>query len=198
MTRTLLLLLVSVLAGCAHLRPDPRVEAREDAWREAHFAFYRGDYPRATAEFEALATAHPETGEGREALFFLAVLSLDPRNPAWNPQPAAERLRRYLQLLDSVAPSRSFPRPEARTLLELADQLNLPPQDRVAGLQADTRVVQVPTTRVERVVVPAAESRALAAEVERLRREMEARDTVIRRQREELERIRSTLAPRRP
>ncbi len=197
MTRTLLLLLVSVLAGCAHLRPDPRVEAREDAWREAHFAFYRGDYPRATAEFEGLATAHPETGEGRESLFFLAVLSLDPRNPAWNPQPAAERLRRYLQLLASVAPSRSFPRPEARTLLELADQLNLPPQERVAGLQADTRVVQVPG-RTERVVVPAAESRALAAEVERLRREMEARDTVIRRQREELDRIRSTLAPRRP
>jgi hypothetical protein len=198
MIRTLLLVLLALLSGCAHLRPDSETRAREATWREGHFAFYRGDFVRAAAEFQELVTRHPESGEGREALFFLGVMSLDPRNPAWNPQPAAERLRRYLEL-DSITSASSFPRPEARTLLGLADQLNLPPEERVAGLQQEARVVPVPSGRpVERVVVPATESRALAAEVERLRRELDTRDATIRRQREELDRIRNTLTPRRP
>lgn len=156
-------------------------------------AFYGGNFARADSLFTDLATRFPETGEGREALFFIGVVSLDPRNPGWNPAPAADHLRTYLQR-DSVAPTLNYPRPEARTLLQLAEQLVLPPQERVPGLAAETRVVRVPGA--ERVVAPAAQSRALAAEVERLRREVADRDETIRRQREELNRIRNTLTPR--
>jgi hypothetical protein len=64
------------------------------------------------------------------------------------------------------------------------------PARRVPGLQPEvvTREVEGP-----RVVVPAQESRALAAEVERLRAQVAERDATIRQQREELERIRRTL-----
>src|SRR5690606_10279469 len=81
-------------------------------------------------------------------------------------------------------------RPEAVTLLQLARQLNMPAEERVPGLQPETRVV------TERVVVPARESRALAAEVDRLRRLLAERDATIQQQKEELERIRKTLTGR--
>jgi hypothetical protein len=96
-------------------------------------------------------------------------------------------------------------------LLEIANQLNLPPEERVPELQPRTRVVtraptpgRAPTQAAPPPlrVAPAAEA---AAEIERLRRQLgerekviAARDDEIRRLREEIERIRKTLVPQRP
>lgn len=182
-------------AGCAAFGQGNSIdEQRQETWALAHQALAVEDFDRATALFERLTTEHPESGEGREALFYLGAIRLDPRNPAWDSRPAEEHLRQYLAS-DTVHGSMVVARrPEARMLLELASQLNMPPQERVPGLQAETQVVV--RSEPQRVVVPAAESRALAAEVARLRRELAARDVTIQTQRDEIERIRKTLTGR--
>jgi tetratricopeptide (TPR) repeat protein len=190
MKRTLLLIvLLSQLAGCAHL-PGSFTAPRERAllWSDAQTAFVEADFLRAQALFDRLARSHPRSLEGRESLFFLGAIYLDPRNPGWDSEPAEDWLSRYLELAENRR-LRLYRYPEAQTLHELARQLNLPADDRVAGLQPEERVVQVE----ERVIVPAEQNRALTVEVERLRQQLAERDARIRQQQDELERIRRTL-----
>jgi hypothetical protein len=176
--------------GCAHLpgREPPRPS--EQLWNDAHFALYAEEFSAADSLFTRLAASEPDTDHGREARFFLGALHLDPRNQNWNPERAETALREYLSE-DTISPV-IHRRPEARTLLGLAVQLNLPPDERVSALQPTVPTVQ------PRVVVPAGQQREAAEENERLRRLLAERDDQIRRQREELERIRGTLAPRTP
>jgi hypothetical protein len=184
-----------LLAGCAAFAQGDSTEMeRGETWSLAHQALAVEDFDRASALFERLATSHAGSDEGREAVFYLGAIRLDPRNPDWDPKPAEEYLRQYLTA-DSVPERMVAPRrPEAQTLLELAAQLNMPPSERVPGLQAETQVVV--EAAPQRVVVTAAESRALSAEVARLRRELAARDATIQTQRDEIERIRKTLTGR--
>lgn len=191
MRRTLILLALALLPACAQLGLSrPGGEERMRLWNEAHQAFYADDFDRAASLFGELQELYPETQEGRESLFYLGTLRLDPRNPAWDPAPAEQSLRSYIAADTTVHVHR---RPEAETLLRLAEQLNMPAEQRVPGLQPETRVVRVP----QRVVVPARETRALSAEVERLRAQVAERDAKIIQQQEELERIRRTLTGRR-
>ncbi len=185
------LLLPLLLASCSQLglAGGERPPEHAHLWDEAHQALAANDFGRATSTFERLARDHPETDAGRESLFYVGAIRLDPRNPAWNPAPAEETLRLYLER-DSVAPGSVFRRPEATMLYQLARQLNMPAEERVPGLQPETRVV------TERVVVPARESRELADEVGRLKQQIVARDSTIQQQKEELERIRKTLTGR--
>lgn len=194
MKRITLALLLALAPACAHFaaEPPPTDNVRQELWHDAHMALYGEDFAGAQARFEQLTERFPDSAEGREALFFLGVVRMDPRNPDWNPEPAVGHLRSYLTSDTLPESAAVIPRPEARTLLQLAEQLTLPAGARVPGLQPETRVVRVQT----RVVAPASESRALAGEVERLRREVAERDDTIRQQREELDRIRDTLTPR--
>jgi hypothetical protein len=180
-----LLLLVAVTA-CQHLPVGGSAEA-SSLWRDAHQQLAEGEFAAAVREFTRLAEAHPATREGREAVFYLGALHLDPRNPEWDPAPAARHLRGYLEGEARAQVQRG---PEAKILLGLADQLNLPAAERVEGLAPETRVVR------ERVVVPAEQSRELENEVARLRRQVSERDDRIRQQAAEIERMRRALAPR--
>ncbi len=178
----------------------------DELWRAAHTAFAQERFADAERGFRRVAAEFPERREGREALFYLGSLQMDPRNPRWEPDSAAASLRRYLER-DSVALPRTLRRPEAKVLLEIANQLNLPPDERVPELQP--RVIRNPPGRAQSAptappprVVSAAES---LAEIERLRRQVAerdrqiaAKDDEIRRLRDEMERIRKTLVPRRP
>jgi hypothetical protein len=182
----------------------------DELWRNAHTAFAQERFADAERGFRRVAAEFPERREGREALFYLGSLQMDPRNAKWEPDSAAVSLRRYLER-DSVAAPHTLRRPEALVLLEIANQLNLPPDQRVPELQPRTRVVtraptpgRAPTQAAPPPlrVAPAAEA---AAEIERLRRQLgerekviAARDDEIRRLREEIERIRKTLVPQRP
>jgi hypothetical protein len=201
MKQALGLFLLTLVSGCATFGIGGRDTSRTSAlWRDSHYAYYRGDLIEARQGFARLAAEEPESGEGHEALFFLGAIALDPRNPEWNPAPAERRLRDYLAV-DSAGASGFAPRPEARTLLALAEQLNLPADRRVAALRpAETPPTAATPERPppRQVVVPAARNRELAAEVERLRQELAARDETIRRLQDELTRIRRTLNPRRP
>jgi hypothetical protein len=183
-------LLAAVLYGCAHLPRGDSAAPRDLLWNDAHLALYTEEFTAADSLFDQLATTHPATDQGREALFYIGALHLDPRNRGWDSERAETALREYLAQ-DTLGPV-IHRRPEARTLLELAVQLNLPPDERVSALQPATRTVH------HRVVVPAGQQREIAEENERLRRLVAERDDQIRRQREELERIRRTLAPRSP
>jgi hypothetical protein len=191
MKRLPIALLPILLLSCAHL-PGTRGEqrARSELWHLAHTALYTEDFARADSLFTTLAATYPNADEGREALFYLGTVYIDPRNPDWSSERTETALRQYLH--QDTLGSLIHRRPEALTLLELSKQLNLPPDQRVAGLQPGTR------TLVERVVTPATQQRELAAEVDRLRRMVAERDEQIRRQREELDRIRRALAPRSP
>jgi TolA-binding protein len=196
MMRYLLPIALALLTSCAHLgtgRTD--AQARLDLWNRAHVAFAEEDFATAEQVFERLAVEHPETSEGRESLFYLGTIRLDPRNPAWDPEPAEVRLRTYLAA-DTLPAGPVHRRPEAQTLLQFAVQLNLPPDQRVAALQPQQVPAAAPAAQ-RRVVAPAQQVQTLTAEVDRLRREVAQRDEQIRTQREELERIRRTLAPRR-
>lgn len=193
MNRFFLLLLAAMFAGCAHFAgEDPEAGVSDVLWREGHAALAREDFATASTAFRRLSDQYRESEEGREALFYLGTLRIDPRNPAWNPEPAVERLRSYLAL-DTLRDVRIHRRPEAQTLLQLAEQLTMPPEERVPGLQPEPQVEVVKVPEEVRVVVPATESRALKEEIGRLERQVAERDEQIRRQREELDRIKKTL-----
>lgn len=187
----LLFLILLNTSGCAALGLGSSGSDRYQTWARANDALARQDFAGAEALFEQVATNYPDSVEGRESLFFMGALRLDPRNNEWDPQPAQERLEAYLALADEDR-KQLYRYLEAQTLHEIARQLNLPPESRVAGLQPEERIVTVE----ERVVVPARESRELSAEVARLRQQVAERDARIRTQQEELERIRRTLTPR--
>lgn len=185
---------MALFPACAHLSPgDSAARQRAEAWEASHQALVSARFDEADTLFGSIAREHVDTYEGRESVFYRGALFIDPRNPAWDPEKAEAHLRQYLAMDTVETVPIIHRRPEAQTLLELATQLNMPAEDRVPGLQPGTRVVVQ-----NRVVTRATEPRALRAEVERLRREAAAKDAEIRRQTEELERIRKTLtAPRR-
>lgn len=209
MTRRCSLLLIMLLPACASLGiAGGGDRGLDEIWRGAHTAFAQERFADAERGFRRVAAEFPERREGREALFYLGSLQMDPRNPKWEPDSAAASLRRYLAR-DSAEASRTLPRPEAQVLLEIANQLNLPPNERVPELQPGTRVITRsqpararPQTAPPPRVAPAAE---FSAEVARLRRQIDERDKVIaerdaeiRRLRDDIERIRKTLVPQRP
>lgn len=193
MKRIALLLLALASTGCASLMAlEPGARERSSLWERAHHALAQGRFGQADSVFKHLADEHARSKEGREALFFLGALRLDPRNPEWNPRPAEATLRDYLAI--DTTGARVERRAEADMLVQLAAQLNLPAEERVSGLRPETRVVQVP-----RVVYRAEQCQAPGGgEVVELRRQIAERDEQIKRQREELERIRKTLTPRTP
>lgn len=178
------LLLGLVLTGCAHLQASNSDQSERTAlWTDAHQAFVALDFPRAEAAFERLVNAHRESVEGRESLFYLGAIQIDPRNPDWSSEEAQDWLERYLSLSDDGGP-RLYRYPEARTLLGIAQQLNLPAEARVEPLRPEERV----DTIAQPIIVPADQSRQLTEEIERLRAELAERN-------QELERIRRTLTP---
>lgn len=191
MKRLPIALLPILLLSCAHLPGSGGEQrARGELWHLAHTALYTESFARADSLFSYLAVTYPDSDEGREALFYLGAIHLDPRNEEWNSERSETFLRHYLT--QDTLGALIHRRPEAITMLELASQLNLPPDQRVAGLQPGTRTV------LERVVAPVSQQRELVEENERLRRMLAERDEQIRRQSEELERIRRTLTPRTP
>ncbi len=177
-----------LLAACASGGGAERraSEARLELWRQAQEAVRVGQFARADTLYGVLISQYGATETGHEALFYLGALRLDPRNPNWSSALAQTALEMYLA--PDTSGALQARRPESRTLLELAKQLNLPSENRVSGLQGETRVVREP------VVVQGREAASLRAEVARLRDQVAAKDAQIRRQDEELERIRRTLA----
>ena len=176
-----------LLAACATGGTERRAsEARLELWRQAQEAVRAGEFGRADTLYGVLIREHGSTETGHESLFYLGALRLDPRNPSWSSALAQTALEMYLA--PDTTGALQARRPEARTLLELAKQLNLPAENRVSGLQTEPRVVE------RRVVVPGREAISLQAEVNRLREQLTARDNQIKRQEEELDRIRRTLS----
>ncbi|HEU4562827.1 MAG TPA: hypothetical protein VFS20_33665 [Longimicrobium sp.] len=192
-----LLLCVPLLAACATLGigggggPRDNPEVRQRLWVQAFDAYSRDSVRVAKAMFQRLASEHPRTREGHDARYFMALLSLDPRAVA-DPRAAEENLRIYLAD-DSVQELRGGYRREATSLLGLARELRNPCGNRASGLGCDTTVVS------RTVTVPGeAPAGPSAADLARLRRMYNERGDTIRDLRAELERIRNTLAPRRP
>lgn len=188
MKRLAALLIILFLPGCAHLLSSKGETERASLWVQAQEAFWRGNFTAALEGFEFLNETWPESVEGRESIFYMGAIYLDPRNADWDSKPAEEYFTRYLAMISDEGP-RIYRYPEAQTMHELARQLNLPAESRVAALQPEERVVRVE----ERVVVPATESRALTSEVARLREELAASQAKNQQQQEELDRIRRTL-----
>jgi hypothetical protein len=172
-----------LLSGCAHVGATPSESwERSRLWDEAHGYFAAQDFVRADSVFSVMAERYPHTNEGRESLFYLGAIHLDPRNTTWDPETAEERLQQYLSADTSEAGIHR--RPEGETLFQLAHQLNLPMEDRIEPLQVE------PQTRV---VIRAEEAQGTLQENERLRRELAAREAELRQAQQELERIRKTL-----
>lgn len=180
---------LSLLTGCATLAsltrssdPNPT-----DIWAEAQQALARSEFDSAEEIFERLSDEFSNTLEGRESLFYLGVIRLDPRNPEFDSEVAQTRLGEYLAKSDEG--HRLYRYPEAFTFHEIARELNLPSDSRVAVLRPEERVITIE----ERVLVPGEQSRELTAQIDRLRQQVAERDSTIRAQQEELERIRRTL-----
>ncbi|MQA91488.1 MAG: hypothetical protein GEU90_14895 [Gemmatimonas sp.] len=183
-----ILLLVLPTAGCASMGfSGGQSDGRMALWARAQNALAAEEFLVAEGIFEEVIASYPSTLEARESLFYLGSLRLDPRNPDWDPIPAEARLAEYISLMERGA--EIFRYPEARTLHELARQLNMPPESRVAGLAPEERVVTVE----ERLVVPGTQTRELSTQVAELQRQLEERDARIQQQQEELDRIRRTL-----
>lgn len=184
------LLLAALLSACATggRGSDPGAPSRDQLWRQGHQAMREDSSRIALAAFQRLASEHPRTREGIEARFYLGMLYLDPRS--FDAARATEHLDLYLAS-DTMGgqPTR---RPEAVRLLALSRELAGPCERRSGALRCEPAAVPR-RTEGETVVVRDGDQ---SAEIARLRRELAERDATIRELREELQRIRNTLAPR--
>ncbi|CAA9360846.1 MAG: hypothetical protein AVDCRST_MAG68-4766 [uncultured Gemmatimonadetes bacterium] len=192
--RTLFILLAALfLPACATLRGG-RSDAGERTrlWQAAHAAYHQDSFRVAAAAFQRLATDYPRTPEGHEARFYLGVLSLEPRS-AVDLTIARQHLQLYVGA-DTMQETRGYHGREAASLLRLVSELQRPCDVRVGALACETRVVTRPGAPEPAAPTGGSENSAEAA---RLRREVAERDQTIKDLREELQRIRNTLAPRR-
>jgi hypothetical protein len=183
-----------LLSACSVFAPEnlgPGAASRDQLWRQGHAAMQADSFRIAMAAFQRLAAEHPRDTEGREARFFLGTLYLEPANPEFDAALAAQHLEMYLAA--DTAGGRGTRRPEAETLLGLSRQLSVPCEQRTGELRCDPGVVVLPGASDTVVVRQGSDQ---SAEVSRLRRELNERDATIRQLREELQRIRNTLAPR--
>jgi hypothetical protein len=162
---------------------------RARLWNQGHAAFAADSFRVAAAAFQRLSVEFPRTREGHEARFYVGVLSLEPRSGV-DLGIAQQNLSIYLAE-DSLQKLNGYHEREAETLLQLVGELQKQCEARAPGLQCTPGVV----TRT--VDAPPSSGGANAAEAARLRREVAERDQTIRELREELQRIRNTLAPRR-
>lgn len=188
------LILAALLSACAVFAPEnlgPDAARRDELWRQGHAAMQRDSFRVAMAAFQRLAAEHPRHDYGREARFYLATLYLEPSNASFDAGLAAQNLEMYIA--SETAGGRVARRPEAETLLAVSRQLALPCPQRTGGLRCDPQVVTRPAGSDTVVVRQGTDQ---SAEVARLRREINERDATIRELREELQRIRNTLAPR--
>jgi hypothetical protein len=180
--------LAALVTGCATLPRNSGAE-RGRLWRQAHDAYARDSLRVAAAAFQRLATDHPRSYEGHESRFYLGVLALEPGS-GLDLGTAVQNLGMYITE-DSAGGVRGYHLREARSLLRMAAELRRPCGDRGSGVRCEVAPVATRTEPTATAEPPA------NAETARLRREVAERDDQIRRLREELERIRSTLAPRR-
>ncbi|HYW09649.1 MAG TPA: hypothetical protein VE913_21985 [Longimicrobium sp.] len=184
--------LLLLLPACASLRAAPTVDAeRARLWNQGHAAFAADSFRVAAAAFQRLSSEFPRTLEGHEARFYVGVLSLEPRSGV-DLGVAQQNLAIYVAE-DSIQNRNGYHEREAETLLRLVGELQKQCEARVPGLQCTPGVV----TRTVTQEVPSGNAQASSAEAARLRREVAERDVTIRELREELQRIRNTLAPRR-
>jgi hypothetical protein len=192
------LVFAALLSGCSVFGPEnlgPGAASRDQLWRQGHAAMHADSFRVAMAAFQRLSTEHPRDEQGREARFYLGTLYLEPSNPEFDAALAAQNLELYLAA--DTAGGRLTRRPEAERLLGLSRQLALPCEQRTGDLRCDPDVIvrtRPGGTDTTVVVRPAPADQS--AEVARLRRELGERDATIRQLREELQRIRNTLAPR--
>lgn len=183
MTLKRLLPILLLFSGCTHLGSLPSESwERRELWDEAHHNFAALDFERADSVFALIAREYPDTNEGRESLFYLGAIHLDARNGDFDPKRSEEWLERYLAA--DTEEGLIYRRPEGETLFQLARQLNLPMEERIAALKFE------PQTRV---VILSEEAPDTATEADRLRRELAAREEEVQQLKEELERIRKTL-----
>jgi TolA-binding protein len=196
MKTVLTLFCAALLSACSVFGPEnlgPGAASRDQLWRTGHAAMHADSFRVAMAAFQRLAAEHPRSEEGREARFYLGTLYLEPTNPEYDAAQAVQNLEIYLA--DQTAGGGRPRRPEAETLLGLSRQLALPCEQRTGDLRCDPDViVRTRVTGGDTVVVRQGNDQS--AEVSRLRRELAERDGTIRELREELQRIRNTLAPR--
>ncbi|WP_420127350.1 hypothetical protein [Longimicrobium sp.] len=194
MKTAITLILAGLLSACSVFAPEnlgPDAARRDGLWRQGHAAMQRDSFRVAMAAFQRLSAEHPRSDFGREALFYLGTLYLEPANPAYDAGLATQNLEMYLTA--DTQGGRVTRRPEAETLLGLSRQLALPCEQRTGSLRCDPQVVTRPAGSDTVVVRQGSDQ---SAEVARLRRELNERDATIRELREELQRIRNTLAPR--
>lgn len=185
-----------VLSGCSVFAPEnlgPGAASRDQLWRQGHAAMHADSFRVAMTAFQRLIAEHPRDDRGREAHFYLSTLYLEPANPAFDATQAARNLELYLAA--DTAGGRLTRRPEAETLLALSRQLAIPCEQRVGDLRCDPDVI-VRTRPGDADTVVVRQGGDQSGEVARLRREVSERDATIRQLREELQRIRNTLAPR--
>jgi hypothetical protein len=187
------------LASCASFGQSlgPGAAERDQLWRQGHAAMNADSFRIAISTFQRLAEEHPGTMEGREARFYIGTMYLDPGHPGFDAAQAHHNLSLYTArdtLEDGV---RAIRRPEAHRLLRLARELTIPCEQRGGPLRCDPEeIVRRVTVPVRVPGEPAPAATGDGAEVARLQRQVAERDATIRQLREELARIRETLAPR--
>jgi hypothetical protein len=189
-------LFAALLSACSVFAPEnlgPGAASRDQLWRQGHAAMQADSFRIAMAAFQRLAAEHPGDTEGREARFYLGTLYLEPTNPAYDAEMASQNLEMYVA--SETAGGRVTRRPEAEMLLSLSRQLALPCEQRAGDLRCDPEVI-LRTRPAGSDTVVVRQGSDQSAEVSRLRRELNERDATIRQLREELQRIRNTLAPR--
>jgi len=161
-------------------------------------AFERGDRASAWAGFERVATAHPATPVGEQALVLLVAMEADPRDPVADPLAAAARAGQALR--SGVARGWTVPVLETLYLLALevgaADSVALERVERAAADSAVRGLPRLPGLPLAaRLRALEAEREQLARRVARLEEELARKDAELAKRDQELARIRKTLKP---
>jgi hypothetical protein len=142
-------LALAVLGACVQPPRSEPLPARlwPQAFLEARQAAEAGQFAAADSVLSRFARTYDRSAEAWESLYWRALLRLDPRNLAANPQDAIRALDAYLAEGDSL------PRHgEVRILRRLAvrlDSLSQPPAAPAAAAAADPRDAEIERLKAE-------------------------------------------------
>lgn len=181
---TILLALITFI-NCSSLSPSPQKKDINLRLARAQYFFNRGDYQRASQEYEQLLTQYPTNPSLDKILFSLGRLY----GQSDNPQHDFETSFSYFQRLKTEFPDSTYTKEIQPWLSWLEEIISL--EDKINSLQTEISALQAELKKVtaEKMETEA----ALTAEISRQTKEIAELESKIRQQNTIIDNLKSQL-----
>jgi len=184
MVGTILLVLITFI-NCSSISPSPQKKDINLRLARAQYFFNRGDYQRASQEYEQLLTQYPTNPSLDKILFSLGRLY----GQSDNPQHDFETSFSYFQRLKTEFPDSTYTKEIQPWLSWLEEIISL--EDKINSLQTEIITLQAELKKVtaEKMETEA----ALTAEISRQTKEIAELESKIRQQNTIIDNLKSQL-----